>query len=883
LVSHVARRQRRAVLCSLAIAVALLVPRPHLGAVAARGARAYEAFCKLIAIPRDSFTRVPAPAAADTGLFGPQAATITVTYSGFTQAAQDAFQRAVDIWKTQPITSQIPITVQASFSSLPADTLGTASYRFAIADPANAPIPNTFYPLPIANAVSGTDNDAGVDITATFNSTFSNWYFGTDANTPLGQYDFVSVVLHELGHGLGFSGSLRVNGSGAGSWGAQATFNGPVLPFVFDRFVVNGSGQQLIDTNVFANPGGALAAQITSDNLFWNGINGVSANGSVRPKLYAPATYEPGSSVDHLDDGAFPAGDANSLMTHAIGTAEAIHDPGPITRGILRDSGWPTCIFSLSPTSATIAQGGAAGSVTVTATAGCAWTAVSNNTGFLTITSGASGTGNGTVNYSVTANTGGARTGTMTIAGQTFTITQPGPCSFTLTPTSASVGASSGSGNVAVTVTPSTCSWTAASNSSFIGVTGGSSGTGNGTVSYSFTANTGAARTGTLTIGGLTFTLSQSAALMTLDRTTLNFAAVNNGGTLTNATAAQTVRVNFTGAPPTWTATPTVAASQVPWLQITGGSGTGNGSFSVGVTSAAGLPASGTLTATIQVVSGGAANTPQLVAVRLTLISPTTTTAAPFGSFDTPAPGTVRGSVAVTGWALDDIEVVRVEIWRDVAAGETTPPFNSPGHPGHGKIYIADALFVAGARSDVESAFPNSPLAYRAGWGYLLLTWGLFNQGMSNNFTLYAFAYDREGKFTTLGSKAITSSNGTATRPFGSIDTPAIGEVTSASFFNFGWALTPNANAADLRSCTITNGNVFVAIDSGPLMPVAYGDNRTDIAGAFPGFSNGANGGGHFLVDTTAIANGTHAIGWFVTDSCGRSDGIGSRFFTVAK
>jgi len=85
-----------------------------------------------------------------------------------------------------------------------------------------------------------------------------------------------------------------------------------------------------------------------------------------------------------------------------------------------------TCTFSISPTSASQPAGGGTGSVTVTAGAGCAWTAVSNAT-FITITSGASGSGNGRVNYSVAANTGStSRNGTMTIAGQTFTVAQAG-------------------------------------------------------------------------------------------------------------------------------------------------------------------------------------------------------------------------------------------------------------------------------------------------------------------------------------------------------------------------------------------------------------------------------------------------------------------------
>ncbi|HKR00997.1 MAG TPA: M36 family metallopeptidase [Pyrinomonadaceae bacterium] len=85
-----------------------------------------------------------------------------------------------------------------------------------------------------------------------------------------------------------------------------------------------------------------------------------------------------------------------------------------------------TCTYSISPTSASQPATGGTGSVSVTAGTGCSWTAVSNAT-FITITAGSSGSGNGTVSYSVAANTATtSRTGTLTIAGQTFTVNQAG-------------------------------------------------------------------------------------------------------------------------------------------------------------------------------------------------------------------------------------------------------------------------------------------------------------------------------------------------------------------------------------------------------------------------------------------------------------------------
>ena len=85
-----------------------------------------------------------------------------------------------------------------------------------------------------------------------------------------------------------------------------------------------------------------------------------------------------------------------------------------------------TCSFSINPTSASFAAAGGTASVSVTTSAGCNWTAASNNS-FITITSGASGSGSGTVNYSVAANTvSTSRSGSLTIAGLTHSVSQAG-------------------------------------------------------------------------------------------------------------------------------------------------------------------------------------------------------------------------------------------------------------------------------------------------------------------------------------------------------------------------------------------------------------------------------------------------------------------------
>ena len=168
----------------------------------------------------------------------------------------------------------------------------------------------------------------------------------------------------------------------------------------------------------------------------------------------------------------------------------------------------PTCTYALGATTVSAAAAGGTGNVSVTAGAACSWTATSN-AAWLTISSGASGSGNGTVGYSVAANpncTG--RSGSLTVAGQTFTVTQAaGSGTSSISPTGATTSAGSGGGTIAVTTLR--VRLVGLENASWITVTG--SGTGNGTATYTIASNSGCARAGTLTVAGHTFTVNQAA------------------------------------------------------------------------------------------------------------------------------------------------------------------------------------------------------------------------------------------------------------------------------------------------------------------------------------------------------------------------------------
>ena len=292
-------------------------------------------FVVLKADKKNMYTRVSAPITLKKGT-GIQA-TFNVTYNGFSAPAQAAFQHAVDIW-ANILTSNVPIRVEANWIALDPNVLGSASAGTFWRDFTNAPKPGTWYSSALAEklAGSGLTHADSADIKANINSNFSNWYFGTDGNTPTGKYDFVSVVLHELCHGLGFQGSMDISG-GQGSWGFASGY-----PFVFDHFTEDSSGQKLLNTIIFPNPSTALASALTSNNIYFNGAVANGVNGYSPVKLFAHSVWEVSSSYSHLNETTFPAGNPNSLMTPSLGAAEAIHHPGNVTLGIFEDIGWTT-------------------------------------------------------------------------------------------------------------------------------------------------------------------------------------------------------------------------------------------------------------------------------------------------------------------------------------------------------------------------------------------------------------------------------------------------------------------------------------------------------------------------------------------------------------
>lgn len=179
---------------------------------------------------------------------------------------QIVYQFAADLWGSV-LTSNVDVRVGASFASLDCDAssavLGSAGAWWIWQDPA-FPIPGAWYHQALANQIAGENlnitsenpdyvDPDDVEIGSQFNSDLgqptclagSGWYYGLDGNTPAGMISFLDVVMHEIGHGLGFSGFINKN------TGALANYDGTPRSDVYTHFAYdNVTGARFDDASM---------------------------------------------------------------------------------------------------------------------------------------------------------------------------------------------------------------------------------------------------------------------------------------------------------------------------------------------------------------------------------------------------------------------------------------------------------------------------------------------------------------------------------------------------------------------------------------------------------------------------------------------------------
>jgi len=233
----------------------------------------------------------------------------------------------------------------------------------------------------------------------------------------------------------------------------------------------------------------------------------------------------------------------------------------------------PVCNYALSSTAISVEAAGGSRAVTVTTDTGCSWTAQSG-VSWITIPGATNGTGTASVGVTVSANTTTAsRTGALTIAGLTVTVSQVAPsvaCEYLVNADRTSFSKDGGSGSVTVNAA-GPCGWTATSDAPWLTIASGSSGTGEGVVSFSVARNFGVGeRRAVLLVAGRSIDIVQTGDMGVCD---YSVAPVELNVCMSVSSELTTTLTTANGCP--WTVT-----AGAPWLSVVSGS-SGSGSASI--------------------------------------------------------------------------------------------------------------------------------------------------------------------------------------------------------------------------------------------------------------------------------------------------------------
>ena len=257
------------------------------------------------------------------------------------------FEQAAATWANY-LKSDVPIRIYVKWRPLASGVLGSAGAYSSVRNFVGANKLNTWYPIALAEKMAHANlNDAEFDIIATFNSDFPDWFIGTNGVPTSSQIDLYSVVLHEMGHGLGFIGQIQADITSNSTSLATATYG---YPGIFDQFIFDSKNRQLVDTLTYKKNSNQLFKQIISDSLYLSSTTTLRNNTGKSARLYAPKPtqrnptnpmgYMEGSSVYHVDQNTYPPGNLNALMTPQIARGEITAQLGPIVKGIFNDLGW---------------------------------------------------------------------------------------------------------------------------------------------------------------------------------------------------------------------------------------------------------------------------------------------------------------------------------------------------------------------------------------------------------------------------------------------------------------------------------------------------------------------------------------------------------------
>jgi hypothetical protein len=302
------------------------------------------------------------------------------------------------------------------------------------------------------------------------------------------------------------------------------------------------------------------------------------------------------------------------------------------------------------------------------------------------------------------------------------------------------------------------------------------------------------------------------------------------------------------------------AKSNTHWLTCSPASGVGDGEITVTVSAGQLQPGKQSETGKVTLISSASKEPAPTISVTLNVISKNTKIKFT-GAIDTPKDNQkANGSIPVNGWAVGEIQVKTVKVFRK---------------EGNKLIFIGDAAPFDDPRLDVVEKHSHFPNVHRPAWGYMLLTNTLPNKG-NGTFELVVKARSESGDEEIIGTRTIICDNANAVKPFGAIDRPKPFDTVSGTFRIHGWVLTHPRNKIPEDGSTIK-----VKLDNQTVGTATYNLKSEQIAEIFPECKNKKNARAFFDLNTKELENGNHELQWVVTDDAGNQEGIGSRIFKV--